>query len=123
MSSAAARARRVPSARSVGIPARLLANANPESARPYRVTGRVTSWFDSTQVAGAPTSRCAASVRSIEDRSAPASHGWVMKSKLNAVCISSGRRYAANRAVSSSHTSPTSTRVPAYESATLRHAR
>ncbi len=33
--------------------------------RPSRVTGRVTSWFDSSQVEGASTGACAASVESI----------------------------------------------------------
>ena len=74
------------------MPKRFLANAKLESSRPYRVTGRVTSWFESTQVLGAPTGAWAASIRSIEARSSPASHGRDMKSKLNAVCISSGRR-------------------------------
>ena len=82
------------------MPKRLAVNANDVSSRPYRVTGRVTSWLDSTQVAGAPTGPCAASVMSIDSRSCLASHGRAMKSKLNAVCISSGRRYCANRALS-----------------------
>ena len=53
-----ARARRVPRARSVGVPKRFAAKSNVVSARPYRVTVRVTSWLDSTQVAGAPTGAC-----------------------------------------------------------------
>jgi hypothetical protein len=74
------------------VPARLRANANELSARPYRVTGRVTSWFDSTQVGGAATGACASRVVWIDSRSSFADHGRAMKSKLNAVCISSGRR-------------------------------
>ena len=51
-------------------------------------------------MAGAPTGPCAASVMSIDSRSCLASQGRAMKSKLKAVCISSGRRYCAKRAVS-----------------------
>ena len=68
-------------------------NANDESSCPYRVTGRVTSWFEISQVAGALTGACAASVASIEARIAAASQGCDMKSKLNAVWSSPGRRY------------------------------
>ena len=72
-SSAAARARRVPSSRSVsrsGPGGGRRSRLNEVSARPYRVTCRVTSWLDSTQVAGAPTGACAASVASMLARSA-----------------------------------------------------
>ena len=61
VSSAAARARRRPSAGSVGA-ARQVSSppvAAPVSARPKRVTWRVSSWLESTQVAGAPTVRSA----------------------------------------------------------------
>jgi hypothetical protein len=91
-SSAAARARRVPSWRSVGEPARFDSKAKDVSARPYRVTGRVTSWFESTHVAGASTGACAASASVIDVRIRAASHGQARKSKLKAVCSSSGRR-------------------------------
>ena len=91
-SNAAARARRVPSSKSVGVSARFDSKANPVSALPYRVTGRVTSWFDSTQVAGASTGACAASAEVIDARIATGSQGQARKSKLNAVCSSSGRR-------------------------------
>src|ERR1035437_6719875 len=81
-----------PSSRSVGVPARFVAKANDESSWPYRVTGRVTSWFERTHVAGAPTGACAARVVSIDPLRLAASHGWTRKSKLNAVCSSSGDR-------------------------------
>ncbi|CAM5388280.1 hypothetical protein SFUMM280S_01628 [Streptomyces fumanus] len=69
-----------------------MAKSKPVSARPYRVTVRVTSWLQSTQVAGAPTGACSASVVSMAARSPSASQGQVMKEKLKAVCSSSGRR-------------------------------
>ena len=59
----------------MGVPNRFLAKAKLESSRPYRVTGRVTSWFESTHVLGAPTGAWAASIRSIEARSSAASTG------------------------------------------------
>src|SRR5579862_7393694 len=90
--SAAARARRRPRSRSVGVPSRLLWNENDVSARPYRVTGRVTSWLESTQVAGALTGAWADSAELIDARIGPGSQGQARKSKLNAVCSSSGRR-------------------------------
>ena len=93
----------------MGVPNRRASNPNELSARPYRVTARVTSWLDSTHVAGAPTGRWASSVDVIAPRSSFGSHGRIMKSKLNAVCISSGRRYRANRSGSASQISPTST--------------
>jgi hypothetical protein len=74
------------------MPKRLAVKENDESTRPYLVTGRVTSWLDSTQVGGAPTGACAARVSSIDPRSSLASHGRPMKSKLNAECSSSSRR-------------------------------
>ena len=91
-SSAAARARRMPSSRSETIPCLRSSWAKEVSGRPYLVTGRVTSWLDSTQVGGAPIGVWVASVASITRRSADASHGQARKSKLNAVCSSSGRR-------------------------------
>ena len=94
------------------MPVRFLTKANEESSRPYLVTGRVTSWFDSTQVLGASTGACAPSVSSMEVRSSAASQGRARKSKLKAVCSSSGRRYIAKRSMSGSQISPTSTRVP-----------
>ncbi len=92
------------------------------SALPYLVTGRVTSWLDSTQVGGAPSGMCVARVRSIDPRSAAASQLHARKSKLKAVCISSGRRYRANRSWSGSHTSPIRMRS-SYSSATRRQPR
>ena len=58
---------------------------------------RVTSWLESTHVGGAPTGAWASRVATMLRRSASASHGQARKSKLNAVCSSSGRRYRANR--------------------------
>ena len=55
VSSAAARARRVPRTTSEGASCRLSPMSNPVSSRPYRVTCRIVSWFDSTHVGGAPT--------------------------------------------------------------------
>ena len=69
VSSAAARARRCATARSVGVPNRRAAKPNELSARPYRVAARVTSWLDSTHVAGAPTGRWASNVDSMAARS------------------------------------------------------
>ena len=67
------------------------ARARPEAPPPYRVACRTTSWFDSTQVVGAPTSSLERSDASMTVRSAVASQWASRKSKLNAWCISSGR--------------------------------
>ncbi len=74
------------------MPKALVAKSKAVSSRPYRVTVRVTSWLHSTQVAGAPTGACSASVVSMEARSRPASQGQDRKEKLKAVWSSSGRR-------------------------------
>lgn len=95
---------------------------NDVSGRPYFVTGRVTSWLDSTQVGGAPIGTWVDSVRSMDAFSSPASHGRDRKSKLNAVCISSGRKYSANRSWSGIHISPTRNRA-SYESVICRQPR
>ena len=59
---------------------------------------------------GAPTGAWAARVAEIDSRKDAAPHGRARKSKLNAVCISSGRRYAVKRSMSGTQISPTSTR-------------
>ncbi|WXZ50052.1 hypothetical protein WDV94_16350 [Clavibacter tessellarius] len=77
MSALAARARRRPSTSSTVTvdsgPMPTPCGFSPESAR--RLAWRTTSWFDSTQVLGAPTDPKVASDASIVRRSAVASHG------------------------------------------------
>ena len=63
------------------------------STRPYRVTCRVTSWLDSTQVAGALDRRVRGEgARRWSRGTRPRPTAQARKSKLNAVCSSSGRR-------------------------------
>ena len=92
VSSAAARARWVPSARSTGKlwKYRRRCRSNAVSARPYLETIRSTSWLDSTHVAGAPAGALSASVWSMTWRSAAASHGQLRYGKLKTVCSSPG---------------------------------
>ena len=59
----------------------------------------------------------------IDVRIRAASHGQARKSKLNAVCSSSGRRYRANRSTSGSQISPTRIRSGPYPSAMDRQLR
>ena len=124
VSSAAALARRVPRLRSAGWAWKYgrRCRLNPVSGRPSRETIRSTSWLDSTQVAGALTGACSASVLSMTSRSWAASHGQLRYGKLNTVCSSPGLTYRASRAASGIQISPISTR-PRYSSASARQDR
>ena len=75
VSSAAARARRVPSSRSTGWLWSRRSRPNEVSARPYLDTCLSTSWLDSTQVGGALAAAWNSSVLSITARSSAASQG------------------------------------------------
>ncbi len=85
---------RRPSSRSVGSTRserrRPTARARPPT-RPSRVTCRAWSWFESTQVAGAPTGPRTSRLSSIARRSAVASQPAWRNRKSNAVWSSSGR--------------------------------
>ena len=80
----AARARLVPSSRSDWTGPTGSWWRRSVDGRPNRVTCRIASWFESTQVDGAPTPRCVRSVSSMIARSDSADQGDAMNPKLNA---------------------------------------
>ncbi len=88
-----------------------------------RVAWRTTSWFDSTQVLGAPTAPNSRSDSSIVARICPALKWQDRYGKLNAWCISSGRTHLAIRDSGLTQASAHSTRSPPYSSNTVRQSR
>jgi hypothetical protein len=99
-----------------------LSKLNVVSARPYRVTCRVTSWLDSTQVAGAPTGVRGerASMHSRISRGVP---GAAEEVEVERGVQLVGAQVAGEPLGSGSQTSPISTGAGPYESATRRQAR
>src|SRR3954470_4058330 len=98
------------------------ARAVPTAPPPNRVTWRSLSWLPSTQETGAPTDPNASSALCTPSAKAMVSHGDLSSRKENDWCSSSGREYSATSSRSARHTSPTSM-VSGYSSQTDRQRR
>src|SRR3954471_12882455 len=82
------------------------ARAVPTAPPPNRVTWRSLSWLPSTQETGAPTLPKASSAVRTPSAKAETDHGDFSSRKENDWCISSGREYSATCSRSARHTSP-----------------